>query len=390
MKRDFIVIAAIADIHLGNKAISWKEYKHQLKNGVLKKLDAMAFLDGIVLCGDISHYQISMNSEYATVYQWFFAKLVKIAKNKNAFIRVFRGTRSHDLDQLETVRQYEDDFDIDFKIYNTATVETINGYNFAFIPEEYIDKSVDKYYSDIFDREDGYFDMIFGHGLIKETQFIEQKSENIDNRAPIFNLKDLYRVCRGPILFGHIHTPMVFGNKFYYIGSTLRTCHGEEEDKGWDVVSYIKDKELYRVDKIVNEFTFNFNKLEIHNKFIEDNEVDAIVNYVEKFIDKNNVDRLSLRIQCIDNDDNALKIELLKKYFAKNKNISTSFKIMSQKAYEKDEKISKVKEKKKYLQDGLDIAERIRLWALEKRNYRIEKDRIMKFITDDGLKRKGV
>ena len=39
MDKNFKVIAAIADVHIGNKAISWKEYKHQLKKGVIEKLE---------------------------------------------------------------------------------------------------------------------------------------------------------------------------------------------------------------------------------------------------------------------------------------------------------------------------------------------------------------
>lgn len=387
---DFKVIAAIADVHIGNKAISWKEYKYQIKNGIINKLEQMAFLDGIVVCGDTLHYQISLNSEYANVFQWFVSKIVKIAKKKNAFIRFIKGTRSHDLDQLETIRQYESDFDVDFKIYNEFGYETIDGHNYAFIPEEYISVPIKGYYKELFDKPKGYFDMIFGHGTIEQTQFTEQNSENIDNNAPVFKLKSLYSVCSGPIIFGHIHTPMTFNNKFYYVGSALRTCHGEEEDKGWNVITYIQDKALYRVDKIVNEYTFNFNQLKIENRFIEKNDVDEIIKYVEKFIEKNNVDRLSLKINCIDKEDTTVKIELLKKYFAKNKNITTSFKVMSSKAYEKEENMNKAKEKKPYLKDGLDITERIQLWALEKRNYRLEKDDIIKYITADTLKRKGV
>ena len=390
IERDFKVIAAIADIHIGNKAISWKEYKYQIKNGIINKLEQMTFLDGIVICGDTLHYQISLNSEYANVFQWFVSKIVKIAKKKNAFVRFIKGTRSHDLDQLETVRQYENDFDVDFNIYNEFAYETIDGHNYAFIPEEYISVPLKEYYKELFDKPKGYFDMIFGHGTIEQTQFTEQHSENIDNNAPVFKLKDLYKVCSGPIIFGHIHTPMTFNNKFYYVGSALRTCHGEEEDKGWNVITYIQSQGLYRVDKIVNEFTFNFNELKIENRFIENNDVNDIIKYIEDFIDKHNVDKLSLKINCIDKEETTVKIELLKKYFAKNKNITTSFKVMSSKAYEKEENMNKTKEKKSYLKDGLDITERIQLWALEKRNYRLEKDDIIKYITADTFKRKGV
>lgn len=388
--RDFKVIAAIADIHIGNKAISWKEYKYQIKCGIINKLENMAFLDGIVICGDTLHYQISLNSEYANVFQWFASKIVKIAKKKGAFVRFIKGTRSHDLDQLETIRQYEDEFDINFKIYNEFGFETIDGYNYAFIPEEYISVPIKEYYKELFNKSDGYFDMIFGHGTIEQTQFVKQDSENIDNKAPVFKLKDLYRVCRGPIIFGHIHTPMTFNNKFYYVGSALRTCHGEEEDKGWNIITYIKNEGLYRVDKIINEYTFIFKELKIENRFIEKTDVNDIINYINDFIYKNKVDKLSLKINCIDKEETTVKIELLKKYFSKNKNITSTFKIMSQKAYEKEENMIKRKEKKSYLQDGLDITERIQLWALEKRNYRLEKDDILKYITVDTFKRKGV
>ena len=388
--RDFKVIAAIADIHIGNKAISWKEYKYQIKCGIINKLENMAFLDGIVICGDTLHYQISLNSEYANVFQWFASKIVKIAKKKGAFVRFIKGTRSHDLDQLETIRQYEDEFDINFKIYNEFGFETIDGYNYAFIPEEYISVPIKEYYKELFNKPDEYFDMIFGHGTIEQTQFVKQDSENIDNKAPVFKLKDLYRVCRGPIIFGHIHTPMTFNNKFYYVGSALRTCHGEEEDKGWNIITYIKNEGLYRVDKIINEYTFIFKELKIENRFIEKTDVNDIINYINDFIYKNKVDKLSLKINCIDKEETTVKIELLKKYFSKNKNITSTFKIMSQKAYEKEENMIKRKEKKSYLQDGLDITERIQLWALEKRNYRLEKDDILKYITVDTFKRKGV
>ena len=41
MNKKFNVIAAIADVHIGNKSISWKEHKYQLKKGVIEKLEKM-------------------------------------------------------------------------------------------------------------------------------------------------------------------------------------------------------------------------------------------------------------------------------------------------------------------------------------------------------------
>ena len=389
MDREFKVIAAIADVHIGNKAISWKEYKHQLKKGVIEKLEQMTFLDMIVLCGDTLHCQISMNSDYSSVFFWFIGKVVKIAKKKNAAVRVIKGTRSHDLDQLDTIKFYEDDPEIDFAVIDDYMIETIDGLNYAYIAENYIDQSPKDYYSEIFDKPKNYFDMIFGHLTIEQTQFTEQNSENLNSQAPIFRLKDFYKVAN-LIVCGHIHTPMNFHDKFFYVGSTLRTCHGEEHDKGWNVITYLPKEKLYRIDKIVNNYTFNFNTLEISNRFIEKNDVDHIVEYVENFIEKHKVDRLSLKVTCIDKEETTVKIELLKKYFAKNPNITSQFKVLSEKSYEQETENKKNKELKPYLKDGLDITERIKLWALTERNYRLEDDDILRFITPKQLKREGV
>ena len=53
-------------------------------------------------------------------------------------------------------------------------------------------------------------------------------------------------------------------------------------------------------------------------------------------------------------------------------------------------KKKRIFQKQSYLKDGLDITERIQLWALEKRNYRLEKEDIIRYITADTFKRKGV
>ena len=389
MDKNFKIVAAIADVHIGNKAISWKEYKYQLKKGVIEKLEQMTFLDMIVLCGDTLHCQVSMNSDYASVFFWFIGKIVKIAKKKNAIVRVIKGTRSHDLDQLDTIKFYEDDPEIDFKVIDDYMVETIDGLNYAYIAENYIDQSPKDYYSEIFNKPKKYFDMIFGHLTIEQTQFVEQNSENLNTQAPIFRLKDFYKVAN-LIVCGHIHTPMNFNDKFFYVGSTLRTCHGEEHDKGCNVIAYLTKETLYRIDKIVNKYTFNFNTLELTNRFIEKNDVDHIVEYVENFIDKHKVDRLSLKVTCIDKEETTVKIEMLKKYFAKNQNITTQFKVLSEKSYEQETENKKNRELKPYLKDGLDIVERIKLWALIERNYRLEDEDILRFITPKQLKREGV
>ena len=384
--KKFNIIAAIADVHIGNKSISWKEYKYQLKKGVIEKLQSLCFLDMIVLCGDTLHCQISMNSEYAEVFFWFIDKLVKIAKDKKCAIRIIKGTKSHDLSQLDTIKFYENEKSIDFKIIDDYLIEDYNGMRLCYIAQNYIDKTIEEYYSEIFNDK---FDIMFGHMTIEQTQFVEQNSENFDTHTPVFNLKKLYNISN-LIVSGHIHTPMVFNNKFFYVGSVLRTAHGEEDPKGWDLITYLPNEKIYRLDKIINEYTFNFNTLELNDDFIESSDIECIVKKVEAFMSKNNTDKLMLKITCIDKEETTVKIEMLKKYFDKNTNITLKLKILSEKSYQEEIKQNKRKEVEPYLADGLDIVQRIKIWALLKRNVRLSDDDIRKYIVPKLLKREGV
>lgn len=383
--RDFKVIVSAADIHIGNKSISPSEYRYQIYNGFINKVERMTFIDGIVICGDILHYQISLNSEYAKIFTDFISDLVRIAKMHSAFMRIIKGTKSHDLDQLNTLKHYEHRSDIDFKIIDDYYYEEIDGYRYAYIAENYINVEIEEYYKDLFNTDK--FDILFMHGTIEQTKFKEQNSENISSAAPIFKLKDLYKISN-LVISGHIHTPMTFHNKFFYIGSLLRTCHGEEEDKGWNVIVYTSSK-YYRVDQIVNEFTFIYKEISITNDVFENKNIDYLIGYINKYIDNNNVDKLSIKITCIDNEPNKIKVDMFKKYFHKQPNITTSFKVLSEKTYERDEMIKKSRDMKPYMNSKLDLNERIKMWAKLERNTDLTYEQINKFLTDDSFNRKG-
>ena len=49
-------------------------------------------------------------------------------------------------------------------------------------------------------------------------------------KAPIFELAYLTEACYGPVIAGHIHTPMNMDNKFYYTGSYSNWMFGDGEN----------------------------------------------------------------------------------------------------------------------------------------------------------------
>ena len=170
----------------------------------------------------------------------------------------------------------------------------------------------------------------------------------------------------------------------------MRTCHGEEEPKGFNVIGYIPETGAYIVEKVVNEYTFNFSTLKINNEYIRKHTADEIVKYAEKYKEENSVDKLSIKLKCVDTEETSLKIEMLRKYFSKNNDITFSIKMMSEKSYEKETNTDVERDKKPYLADGLDIVERIRLWASIERKIELSAEDIVKYITPQKMERKGI
>ena len=130
--------------------------------------------------------------------------IIQIAKDRNIkYVRMIKGTDSHDNNQLINFKIFENG-EVDFRIIDTCTTETLDGVKILYIPEEYMSDQ-DCFYKEFFDDT---YDMIFGHGMFRETSFQAQKQEGAVtlSKAPVFNSTDMLKICSGPIMFGHIHS----------------------------------------------------------------------------------------------------------------------------------------------------------------------------------------
>ena len=232
------VVAFIADIHFG--AVKSNFLYDQLKEYFLKVIEDNP-VDMIVFGGDMFHNIITMNYSTSHIVLMFMENVIDICKRKGIkYVRIIQGTVSHDNNQLHNFHMFEDRSDIDFKIILTAASEELpNGLRILYIPEEYM-KNPAIYYGKFLDDVKEKYDFIFGHGMVEEVAFVakSQESENTMSKAPIFNSKKLFDVCRGPIFFGHIHQNTVVKKRLFYPGSFTRWRHREEEDKGWYLCAY--------------------------------------------------------------------------------------------------------------------------------------------------------
>lgn len=213
MKSDFIV-AVISDIHFG--AMDCTQLLNEL-NLFLEYLIGLERLNLIIIDGDLYDKKLSLNSEHTLAAFHFMTKLTNIAKDKEAKIRIIKGTLSHDNNQLENLMMFSDV--CDFKIFNSLETEVIDDVKILYIPEEYIED--EDYFEQVYSQD---ADLCFGHGMIKEAAFVGSKQESAITlkKAPIFDTDKLLENIKGIVMFGHIHNRMKIKERFYYCGSYSR------------------------------------------------------------------------------------------------------------------------------------------------------------------------
>lgn len=252
MKYDIVVLS---DIHIG--AFNATQLMSELNLGFIDILKKKSNIDVIVITGDLFDGKLSMNSSHVKMAFLFLNKLFVLCRDRNCKLRIIKGTESHDNKQLDILNMIS--VGIDFKVISTVESEYLfEDLRVLYIPEEYV-KDPKEYYKSYFNEE---YDIIFGHGMIKEVSFsYHQENDKSYTKSPIFNTPELLSLCRGPIFFGHIHKSQIIRDRFYYVGSFSRWCFGEEEDKGYMECQYNTEDSSYNIEFIVNEYCKKYDTL---------------------------------------------------------------------------------------------------------------------------------
>lgn len=308
MIKDIFVVTAIADIHFGSaKAVN---LYCELKETFLKFIKGKN-IDMIVICGDYFNSILNLNSKSSHLSVLFMDELVETCKQEGIkYIRIIEGTLSHDNKQLSVFKIYETDNDIDFKIFFNVSEEILEeGVKILYLPEEYIvDK--DTYYKEYFSKRK-YYDFIFGHGMFIECSFGANDGESQISKAPIFNSKQIVSICKGPIIFGHIHTRTIIRKHIHYIGSFSRWVYGQEEPKGFEVIMYDTKSSRYLYEFIENKLAPKYDTIVIKN-FTHFENIEILINFINKF----KIDNLRIKV-ILDkvNEHDKLFITYLREYY---------------------------------------------------------------------------
>lgn len=314
MSRDFGKIITISDIHIGG--IPVKQLRKELNEEFFNVIQDINDIKMIVVCGDTFDHKLSFNSEDSKLAIEFMEKLANLSLTKNIIIRILRGTKNHDLNQLNNFIYLEKREDINFRIINTVTEESIYGFQFLYIPEEYMEDS-NEFYKEYFN--DKKYHMVFGHGTFNHVGYVNksQESERPIRNAPLFSYEQMKKITNCCV-FGHIHNASVYKDTIFYNGSFSRWHFGEEDDKGFRIFD-LKDNS-FKHKFVVNKLARQYVTLHVDSILRdEDISIEERIKKIEKIKNDKSIHKLRIKFNNVNGDDD-LETAFVREYFAKNNN----------------------------------------------------------------------
>lgn len=358
----------ISDIHIGKKDDMKLKDELEIFFDYLKNTEN---IDMITISGDLFDRVLTANEYGTTLALEFIQRLIDLYVPE-IDIRIIKGTRSHDFNQLDILKVFKEKAGSHFKIIEKNEVEVFNGYRILYLPEEYPTDYDDFYKENLLGVEDKVYDFIIGHGMIDFIAFTgyEDDSENRVHGTPTHKANDLIRVTKGPIIFGHIHEKQEYKDKIYYTGSYSRYSFDTPSEKGFMVFDIDDDDpSKFKMTFIENTKAPTYAVLDIDKLNLEG--VDDHVKYIKELSDKYDFVKIKT--------GNKANLDIARALTEKD----SSIKVQS---VNKEKETIKVDPKYEYiLKKELPLNETIRKFMSEEYDKDIDLDFISKVISEDDL-----
>ena len=233
-------IVFLTDIHVGNPRISLPRLLNSLRKYAYPEIETAQIL---LLGGDFFDNMLNLNSDAGLTAIFIVDELIELAVKNNIYVRVLRGTFSHDRYQNRVFTERAKNIPLFnniplIRIVDKIEVERFSPYgiDILFCPDDQPYEDVTQAILDVLDNNNlsavdyfcchGYWDYLVPATMTRPHNCLDYDRLESKIRYQVFN--------------GHVHSPGVW-KKVISGGSFERFCHGEEEDKGFYVVNYDAD-----------------------------------------------------------------------------------------------------------------------------------------------------
>ena len=324
-------------------------------------------VDLFVICGDYFDHRLLVNSKSAINAIAFMKALINIAEDKKFKIVVMQGTESHDFDQLEAFRSFENEY---FRIFKeTAVDETLPGLYCLYAPDENtISNEYYVKYINMFNEHD--LDIMFFHGTFDVNAIGRTLADQVPNVLfdySFFNQKTKLMVG------GHWHNGDSYGN-MYYTRSPYRWRFEEDLPKGFIHINYDTNTKKYKLNRVENTDTEKYYTFYVDTSLYTNiNQYSVLLSDVKRIMQDTEHIRIKISItdekelnnSCIDNlinefqsskqvkvvTDNKLAKQVRQKHIEENNEYADKFKYI----FDNNNSLSTIYKKFIFDTKGVDI-----------------------------------
>jgi len=379
-------ILAIADIHWG--VIDHKTIESELELFIkfLIEYDNNDKIHLVVICGDYFDSKLLMNSKSALKSVEWMNKLHDICKERDIKLRVIKGTKEHDNDQLD-VFNHLDDQNM-FRIFRENYLERdiLPGLNALFCPDENInaEEYYLKYSDNILTEYPIHIGFFHGSFDVVLPDIVVQLSEESSAKSIIYYYDYWSNIINGPMISGHFHDSQEIGH-LKYLGSNTRWAFGEENPKGFGFIRYDTDNMEYQYNHVDNIYTAVYNTFRLNTSLYNNiDEYNGFIKYVDEYISTHSTDYIRIHIILEDDRKETLDfINSLKFYYINNKNVKITIKDNLKKKKKKEEKEKHNKLKSEYdfiLDKKANVSDILQKYMFKVLNVEIPIDFIDKYV----------
>lgn len=279
-----INIISISDIHIGHTKTRPEVIQTNLRKYLYCNLTDD--IDILIISGDFFDTLLDMNGDAGFIAAQTISEIKELCLNHKIYLRVLRGTFTHDRHQNQFFTVDTDvpriGKDLSVRVFNNISIEWIEelGVSILYVPDDLahenplsaikqcvLDSPYDKV--DIASMH-CYFDHLLPRG-------IPRKPHNC------YSPDDIIPLVYGPILNGHIHNSCVHKTIFTN-GSFDRLNHSEEEDKGYFKIQYDTSDHKVSYDFITNRGAVLYKSVIVGHDSMT---LDEFPTWVNKIIDSN-------------------------------------------------------------------------------------------------------
>ena len=290
----------LPDLHVGHPKVKPTLFYEHFHKYIFPELnDDLSIL---FISGDFFDTLLNMSNAAGFTAAIIINEIIEQAMLHKFYIRVLRGTLSHDRNQNQFFLTNKADLlDLNnssiVKVFNTVSLEYLEpfGIYILYLPDDISTSKLDAIKNTLTDARINKVDLIVNHGY-----FSHMLPYGITPPHNTLSIAEIKPYVKGCVLNGHIHTASIKDNVLSG-GSFERLNHGEEEAKGCYRIYYNPTTSKCRFKFIENKSAIMFKTIDISTSD-PDSSKNRFVDLLDQCIQTRENDDVPINIRIITSD----------------------------------------------------------------------------------------